>query len=55
MRTRKRICAAVLTAVFAAVLCLVGCSRTPRLYEGVWAAENLQFDDLMTLRSTALR
>ena len=46
MRTRKRICAAILTAVFAAVLCLTGCSLSPRLYEGVWAAENLQFDDL---------
>ena len=46
MRTRKRICAAVLTAVFAAVLCLTGCSRAPRLYEGVWAAEDLEVNGL---------
>ena len=46
MRTRKRICAAVLTAVFAAVLCLTGCSLSPRLYEGVWAAEDLEVNGL---------
>ena len=46
MRTRKRICAAVLTAVFAAVLCLTGCSLSPRLYEGIWAAEDLEVNGL---------
>ena len=46
MKTRKRICTAVLTAVFAAVLCLTGCSLSPRLYEGIWAAEDLEVNGL---------
>ena len=44
MRTRKRICATVLTAVFAAVLCLTGCSY--ELYEGTWEAEDIALGDL---------
>ncbi len=35
-----------LLILFLLLLCLTGCSLSPRLYEGVWAAENLQFDDL---------
>lgn len=48
MRTRKRICAAVLTAVFAAILCLTGCSY--ELYEGTWGAENIVFEELTLQR-----
>ena len=47
MRTRKRICAAVLTAVFAAVLCLTGCApRAYELYEGTWEGEDIALGDL---------
>ena len=47
MRTRKRICAAVLTAVFAAALCLTGCApRAYELYEGTWEAEDIALGDL---------
>ena len=47
MRTRKRICAAVLTAVFAAVLCLTGCApRAYELYEGTREGEDIALGDL---------
>ena len=47
MRTRKRICAAALTAVFAAVLCLTGCApRAYELYEGTWEGEDIALGDL---------
>lgn len=47
MRTRKRICAAVLTAVFAAALCLTGCApRAYELYEGTWEGEDIALGDL---------
>ena len=47
MRTRKRICTAVLTAVFAAALCLTGCApRAYELYEGTWEGEDIALGDL---------
>lgn len=47
MRTRKRICAAVLTAVFAAALCLTGCApRAYELYAGTWEGEDIALGDL---------
>ena len=47
MRTRKRICAAVLTAVFAAALCLTGCApRAYELYEGTREGEDIALGDL---------
>ena len=47
MRTRKRICASVLTAVFAAALCLTGCApRAYELYEGTWETEDIALGDL---------
>ena len=47
MKTRKRICATVLTAAFAAVLCLTGCApRAYELYEGTWGTEDVALGDL---------